>query len=194
MYKISRNILYIDAANLIMSARTFGIKYDTYSLFKYLKDRYRISRCVYFTAKISSLNQDYEFIQSLGVEIVFKEIYKENNKSKANCDVEISNRITEDVLKNAVDNVFLLSGGGDFLSLLNYVQKHQKNVTCISLSRKNTSKVLKKRRDFNISFIEEYRLKGKGPVGHVASTGVLFFSSNISNSQNLSNDNLLTNS
>ncbi len=169
----SRNSLYIDAANLIMTCRDLGIVYDLQFLLQYLKDRYRIKQCVYFTAKLQNLRQDYDLLQKMGVETVFKKIYFEGNKIKANCDVQIANRITQDVLENKIDNVFLLSGDGDFASLLDFVKEKNKQAYSIGVVSNKTSKLLKEKRKFNVTFLEEF-LKRKGPTGHVASAGVLF--------------------
>lgn len=183
----NKNILYIDAANLIMTCRDLKLQYDIKFLLKYLKDRYRLTHCIYFTAKLTSLTQDYELLQSLGIEVVFKKIYYEGDRAKANCDVQIANRITADVLGDEVDKVFLLSGDGDFAALLDYVKDKNKVAHVIGVTKYKTSKLLKEKRKFNVSFIDEF-LQRKGPVGHVASTGVLFDNVSIPASQNLSSN------
>ena len=162
-------------------------KYDLRFLLQYLKDRYRLNNCVYFTARLASLEQDYALLVGLGVEIVFKKIYYDGTKIKANCDVQITNRITVDVLEERVDNVFLLTGDGDFAAMLDFVQARNKGAYCVGITKSKTSKLLKEKRKFNVSFLEEF-LQRKGPAGHVASAGVLFDNSSITSLVDLSMD------
>jgi uncharacterized LabA/DUF88 family protein len=168
-----------------MTCRDLGIVYDVRFLLQYLKDRHRLSQCIYFTARIASLEQDYSLLASLGVEVVLKKIHYDGNKIKANCDVQITNRITIDVLENKAENIFLLSGDGDFSTLLDFVKERNKGAFSVGITKNKTSKMLKEKRKFNVTFVEEF-LQRKGPVGHVASTGVLFDNESITSTENLS--------
>jgi hypothetical protein len=94
--------VYIDAANLILTAKGFDLAYDIEHLLTYLVHKYRATSCVYFTGKVSSLDSDYKLIAALGAEIVYKEIYSEHAKTKANCDVEIAHRVTRDIERKEV--------------------------------------------------------------------------------------------
>jgi uncharacterized LabA/DUF88 family protein len=137
--------VYIDAANLILSARTHGIEYDIAILCEYLRYRYSATSCVYFTGRISALQADYSRIAKLGMEIVFKEIYSEHAKTKANCDVEIAHRITRDIERKKVDGIVLVSGDGDFAGLLDYIRDSGIETHLFAIHRKDTSRLLRMR-------------------------------------------------
>ncbi len=184
-----RTTLYIDAANLIKaSQKHIKQNYDIFELLVYLKDRYRINNCIYFTGNIKSLTTDYELLKSFGVEIVFKKIYFEGGKTKANCDVEISHRITKDVENNLIDNIVLLSGDGDFAALLDYANERLEKVQLFSVIKYNTSKLLRSRRYLNVTYLNDLidSIKRKGPTGHVVQAGRLFDAYSVANTEKLS--------
>lgn len=97
MKDFSTNILYVDAANLIMSSKNFVDGYNVVDLLIHLQEKYHIQKCVYFTSRFLDFKQEYSSLEQIGVEIVYKEKYIENSKLKANCDVEISHRMTFDL-------------------------------------------------------------------------------------------------
>lgn len=185
-----RNTIYIDAANLILGSKNFiPTTYDIFYLLVYLKDKYRAQRCVYFTGKFNEYEIDYEFLRVLGVEIVFKKLYRQDEKTKANCDVEISHRITLDIKDDLVDKVILVSGDGDFAPLLDYVISNKKEANLFAISRKSTAYILAQRKFLKMVYLEDIvnlLIKGKGPAGHVVPEGKLFIKSSITPPQNLS--------
>jgi uncharacterized LabA/DUF88 family protein len=177
-----KNILYIDAANLIKSSAEFlDFQYHMYDLLVYLRDKYRITKVIYFTGRVGESESDYNYLVSAGVEIVFKHVYTQNGKTKANCDVEIAHRITADIKDEVTDNLVLLSGDGDFSSLLDYAKENLKRVNVFSVSRKNTSQMLIMKRYLQIVYLEDLKEKfkagmekRKGPAGLVVPEGRLF--------------------
>jgi uncharacterized LabA/DUF88 family protein len=192
----SRTAVYIDAANLILSSRTHGIEYDVIRLLTYCKDKYKATHCVYFTARIRSLEADYELLESLGVEIVYKKLYREDGVNKGNCDVEIANRITHDVCTGYVESVVLMSGDGDFAALVDYACQYVKSVRLFAIHRKRTSFLLWQRKYLRIIYLSdiiERVEKGKGPAGHERPEGKLFSSDSISVSQNKSTSGVVDN-
>lgn len=137
--------IYIDAANIILSARDQGLDFNMIKLVLYLKEKYRADRIIYFTARFDAHEQLYLDLYKNEVEIVFKQSYRENNKLKANCDVEIAHRITLDVENNNIQAIILTSGDGDFASLLDYAKSKLEMVRCFCVHPKNTSMMLKER-------------------------------------------------
>ncbi len=97
--------IYIDAANIILSARDQGLNFDMVELIIYLKNKYRADKIIYFTARFEEHEQLYVGLYENDVEIVFKQSYREKNKIKANCDVEIAHKITLDIEKNKVQAI-----------------------------------------------------------------------------------------
>jgi uncharacterized LabA/DUF88 family protein len=95
-------------------------------------------------------------LESAGVELVFKEIYNENNKQKANCDVEISHRITHDIDFNIVEKVILCSGDGDFAHILDFAHAKKLEVKVIATDTQSCSRVIKRRDFTKVSFVTDF--------------------------------------
>ena len=85
--------------------------------------------------------------------MVFKEIYNEKNKTKANCDVEISHRITRDLDFLLVDKVVLFSGDGDFVHVLDYARNLKKEVKVVASTPLSCSIVIKRRWYLKVSYL-----------------------------------------
>jgi uncharacterized LabA/DUF88 family protein len=176
--------VYIDAANLIMGARMFDVPYDIAFLLEYFTFKYSATSCVYFTGRIPALAEDYKKITDLGVEIIFKELYSENAKTKANCDVEIAHRITRDIERGEVDAVVLVSGDGDFASLLDYAATKLSTIRLFAIHRKSTSRLLRSRDYLKLIYLtsvanwmQERKRKGSSELN--VSAELLFVNSSI---------------
>jgi uncharacterized LabA/DUF88 family protein len=116
----NKTVVYIDAANIILSAKNIELDLNIFKLIKKIKDKYRSEKIIYFTGKFPSMKDFFVELKKIDVDIVFKEIYNENNKQKANCDVEISHKFTYDIDHGLVNNVILCSGDGDFAHILDF--------------------------------------------------------------------------
>ncbi len=188
--KSKRVTLYIDAANLILSAKSMNIGFEIFELLSVLKYKYNVKKCVYFTGKILALSTDYELLEKMGVEIIFKKIYDDFGKTKANCDVEISHRITVDVLNKLVDEVVLISGDGDFYSLLEFVEREKVDVKLLGVYPHTTSKLYRNGNKFSLSFVSELvkniSVKRKGLIGLGVPTSLLFDKNSITQVESLS--------
>jgi uncharacterized LabA/DUF88 family protein len=147
--------IYIDAANIILSARDQGMDFDMVKLVLYLNNKYKAHRILYFTARFEEHKELYVDLGKNNVEIVFKQSYRENNKTKANCDVEIAHRITLDIENNNVQGVIIASGDGDFASLLDYAKLKLEIVRCFSAHPKNTSVMLKEKDYLEIIYMSQ---------------------------------------
>ena len=107
-------------------------------------------------------------LKEVGVEMIFKEIYNEENKAKANCDVEIAHRMTSDILLNQVQKIVLLSGDGDFAYLCDYAQAKNLEIKVMAIDPVSCSRVIKKRQFTRISYLVELGhliRKEKPPAG-----------------------------
>ena len=181
----NKNVLYIDAANLMITAKEFRLEYDLFQLLLYFKDKYRINKCYYFSGNFSKQKKDFDLLQKYGVDLILKEVYFDNGKTKANCDVEISHQITFDVENNLVEKVILISGDGDFCSLLKYVQGKNINTKLFAIHPKSTSYLYKRNHgEFDLTYLSQIisrvSIKRKDLAEHVASERLLFDNSNIS--------------
>lgn len=138
---------------MILSAKNLKFDLDLLKLIQHLKDVYRPEKIIYFSADFSFMKEEFLDLENLGVEMIYKKIYSENNKTKANCDVEISSLITNDVDFNNVDKVILLSGDGDFAYILDFVNKQNKGIQVVAFDPVSCSRVLKWRGFAKISYL-----------------------------------------
>ena len=137
--------VYIDAANIILSAKDIGFDLDLSLLFQYLYDKYRYCKIIFFIGDVEYLTSVEKIIINHGVELVVKQTVREGGKIKANCDVELTNRVSVDVERNIVQRIILMSGDGDFVALTDYARDMGKCVICIPVNPKNTSIFIKHR-------------------------------------------------
>ncbi len=91
------------------------------------------------------------------IELIVKQTVKEGGKIKANCDVELSNRLTIDVERKIVHKIVLLSGDGDFVALTDYAKDMGIKVSCVAVSPLNTSIFIKQRSYLNLMYLLQVR-------------------------------------
>lgn len=149
--------IYIDSSNIILSSLDIGFEIDFEKLFIYLKDRFRTEEIFYFTPNLKKIAQEIETLKIIGYKIVLKEIYYENNKTKGNCDVEISHYITKHIENNEVDTLVLLSGDGDFSFLIDYALNKNISVYLMPSNLKSSSKILRIKKKSKIVFLDSLR-------------------------------------
>jgi uncharacterized LabA/DUF88 family protein len=136
-----------------LSAKDIGFELDLDLLFNYLYDKYRDCKIIFFIGDVLYLESIIDIILKHQVELVIKQTTKEGGKIKANCDVELTNRISIDVERNLVNIVVLMSGDGDFVALTDYARDMGKCVKCISVAPKNTSIFIKQRMYLRLMYL-----------------------------------------
>lgn len=126
----------------------------------YFTEKYKGSRIKYFTGYFKSDDILYNEIIALGCEIDYKKIYNQAFKIKANCDVEISHAITKDLLLDQkLTDIVLVSGDGDFNSLIDFSINLNKKVTVYSADPKSCSKIFKNRDDIKLTYLIDMKEK-----------------------------------
>lgn len=132
----SRIALFIDGANLYATAKTLGFDIDYKRLLKEFQDRGALLRAFYYTAVIE--NEEFSSIRPLvdwldynGYTVVkaTKEFIDSSGrrKIKANMDIELAVDAME--LAGKIDEMILVSGDGDFRSLVEAMQRRGVRVT-----------------------------------------------------------------
>ena len=149
--------VYIDAANVILSAQNIDFDLDLGLLFQYIYDKYRCCKIIFFIGNVEYLKIIEHVIIEHGVELIIKQTVREGGKIKANCDVELTNRVSVDVERNIVQRVIIMSGDGDFVALTDYARDMGKSVLCISVNPKNTSIFIKQRSYLRIMYLIQIR-------------------------------------
>jgi uncharacterized LabA/DUF88 family protein len=149
--------IYTDAANIILSARSIDFDLDLDLLFQYLYDKFRNCKIVFFIGDVTYLESIRDILTKHEVELVIKQTAREGGKIKANCDVELTNRVSVDVERNLVQKVVLMSGDGDFVALTDYVRDMGKEVSCISVAPKNTAIFIKQRAYLRLMYLVQIK-------------------------------------
>lgn len=135
----SRIALFIDGANLYATAKTLGFDIDYKRLLKEFQDRGTLLRAFYYTAVIE--NQEFSLIRPLvdwldyngyTVTKATKEFIDSSGrrKIKANMDIELAVDAME--LAGKIDEMILVSGDGDFRSLVEAMQRRGVRLTVVS--------------------------------------------------------------
>jgi uncharacterized LabA/DUF88 family protein len=160
-----KTVVYIDAANIILSAQNRNFNIDIPKVIQHIKDVYRTNHIIYFTGNFKSKHKEFSSLRSVGVELVLKEIYNESAKVKANCDVEIAHRVTSDILLDTIHKIVVLSGDGDFVHLYDFARRKNSTVKVIAFDPKSCSRMIKKRAFTKVSYLIElgHKIEKKNP-------------------------------
>lgn len=143
--------VFIDAANLELSAKDRGWKVDYKKLYKWLQALGKITYIGFFTVRFENRKHDnfLVFLKKTGYKLVTKplKLIKDKKKGhlrKANFDVEIAVEAMERI--EDFDTLILFSGDSDFDYLLKEVKAKGKKTVVISM-KYHVAKELIKRTD-----------------------------------------------
>lgn len=145
MSKTKRRIktyAFVDASNIIYGARAEGWFIDQKKLITYLKNKFSVSKAFFYFGKDPKNKKQEKFLNNLkrfGFILRVKEVKRYKQKTKANCDVDL----TIDVLLqiNKYKRAIILSGDGDFLPLYQYLDKNKKKIIIISSPQRTAREV-----------------------------------------------------
>jgi uncharacterized LabA/DUF88 family protein len=133
---------FIDNQNLNATIQNLGWKIDWRKFRKFLRDRYQVSQAFMFIGYVPEFEDMYEYLHDAGFNIVLKQTYdmtkprSEEEKTeeekaaekerhiKGNVDTELVLWAMKE-LKN-YDKAVLVSGDGDFYSLVEYLEEQGK--------------------------------------------------------------------
>lgn len=139
---LSRTYAFVDASNIIYGAREEGWHIDLKKLRQYLKEKFKVSKAFFYYGRDSKNEKKERFLKKLegfGYILRVKEIKRFAEKSKANCDVDL----TMDVLLKLKEykKAIILSGDGDFAPLLEYIKSQKRTVVVISSPRRTAREI-----------------------------------------------------
>lgn len=135
-YKISKVYYY---AGVELSGYKYSVindkEIDLHKLLNYLKNKNK-------TAEIQKV-KFYLKLKEFGFNLVLKpvKIYKSNGKveKKANCDVDLTFHLMK--FKDKYKNVLILSGDGDFVIVLKYLQSIGKKVQVLARAERTAREI-----------------------------------------------------
>lgn len=119
------NYAFIDSQNLYLSILRQGWKLDFRRFRIFLKDKYRVNKAFLFLGYVSENKVMYERFRRDGYILVFKPVLK------GVCNVVRGNIDADLVLKTMIeypnfDKAVVVSGDGDFYSLIKYLYEKDK--------------------------------------------------------------------
>ena len=166
--------LFIDGANLYATAKTLGFDIDYKRLLREFQSRGYLLRAFYYTAVIE--DQEYSSIRPLidwldynGYTVITKatkEFVDQSGrrKVKGNMDIELAVYAME--IAPHVDHIVLLSGDGDFRSLVEAIQRKGVRVTVVSTISTQPPMVadeLRRQADIFLDIVELQSKIGRDP-------------------------------
>lgn len=138
--KKRNNYAFIDNQNLNVTVQNLGWKIDWRKFRKFLQDKHGVTQAYMFIGYMPEHEEMYEFLHDAGYAIVLKPTYdltrpqpevngeklKEDEKRhiKGNVDVELVLWAMREI--NKYQKAILVSGDGDFYSLVEYLESRGK--------------------------------------------------------------------
>ena len=150
------NFAYIDGANLYKGVAGDGWKLDYRRFRVWLEEKYGVKRAYLFIGLVAKHKDLYTRLQEQGFTLVFKETTRDGEGNvKGNCDADLVLRAVVDVYEQNCDKAIIVSGDGDYASLVVFLSEKRKLVSILS-PNKHCS-ILLKRTNVAIGYLMDYR-------------------------------------
>lgn len=144
-----RSVLMIDGANMYSCCRNVGIEVDYAKLLTYFSAQSYLVRSYYYTALMegtehNTLKPLVDWLGYNGYKVVTKNAKEFTSpdgerRIKGNMDIELA--VDAMSLSDTIDHFYIFSGDGDFVYLVNELQRRGRRVTVVS-SRKSNPPIL----------------------------------------------------
>ncbi len=164
-YPQEKLALFIDGANLYLTARALGFDIDYKKLLTEFSKKGILVRAYYYTAlledrEFSPLRPLVDWLDYNGYTLVTKNAREFTDaagrrKVKGNMDIEIAVDMME--IAPSIDHIVLFSGDGDFRRLVESVQRRGRRVSVVSTLRTQPAMVaddLRRQADHFIELVE----------------------------------------
>jgi uncharacterized LabA/DUF88 family protein len=154
----TNNFAFIDSQNLNLSIQQLGWKLDFYRFRKYLAEKYSVTRAFIFVGYVEDNQELYDHLAKVGYELVYKPTlaYKDGT-TKGNVDAEL---VLHTMIEwNNYDRAVIVSGDGDFYSLVEYLISADKLSKLIVPNKYNYSSLLKRFDSQYLAFVSDLRSK-----------------------------------
>lgn len=152
------NYAFIDSQNLHMSVQAQGWKLDFKRFKSYLQSRHNVSKAFLFIGYLEEQTDMYQKLREMGYTLIFKPtVTSGEGEVKGNVDVELvlQTLIEWDNYKRAV----IISGDGDFYSLVQHLQKAKKLEMLIIPNKHRYSQLYNEMPESKIRFMNNLKSK-----------------------------------
>ncbi len=147
--------IYIDGNNLYRSAKELGFKIDYRKFRGWLRQKYNPEFVYLFIGLVPERTKFYEYLQSCGYILVFKQIISVGEKIKGNCDAELVLKTTSDFYTKSFTSCILITGDGDFGCLVEFLKENKVMDTVIAPD-KNKCSFLLRNKNVEITFLNDH--------------------------------------
>lgn len=155
---------FIDQQNLYTELKKCGWSIDYVKFRVYLKEKYLVSRAYIFIGFIEGNEDMYEAFNDAGFECIFRPTSKNRGMVKGNCDSELVLHTMR--LFDMYEKAIVVSGDGDFASLVEYLIFHGKLKALIVPNRERYSGFLKRFRGHTVYVNDlKNKIQKKTPLG-----------------------------
>ena len=135
-----------------------GWKLDTRKFYRYLTDKFHVSKAFYFVGHVPQYEFLYSKLRSDGYQVVYKPTVKDGNgKPKGNVDAELVLHASA-IEYNNYDKAVFVAGDGDYYCLYKYLNERGKLFKIVIPNRKSESSLLKEFQSYKV-FLEFERSK-----------------------------------
>lgn len=120
---MNKTNIYIDGNNLYRSAKELDFDIDYKKFRGWLRQKYNANSIYLFIGLVPERVKFYEYLQSCGYILVFKQTVSVGEKIKGNCDAELVLKTVSDFYTNSFDTCILITGDGDFGCLVEFLKE-----------------------------------------------------------------------
>lgn len=135
--KAKPNYAFIDSQNLNLGIRSQGWKLDHTRFKSYLQSQFKISKAYLFIGYLEEQEDMYKMLREMGFTIIFKPTVLHGDEVKGNVDAELVLQVMADW--DQYNQAIIISGDGDFYSLVKYLLDRQKLAALIVPNRRRYS-------------------------------------------------------
>jgi uncharacterized LabA/DUF88 family protein len=158
------NIAFIDGQNLHLGTKESGWAIDHTRFRTYLLEKYAIAEAYYFLGFVSEEEQDlYDKLQKAGFILSFREHSSAlRGFKKGNVDSDIIFALMRKLVENEpFDEVFIVSGDGDYKKMVDYLVKKRKFGKMLFPNRQFASSLYKSLGSEFYDYLENADVKAK---------------------------------
>src|SRR3989344_4096038 len=158
------NAAFIDGQNLHLGTREYGWSVDHSKLRVYLRDKYKITEAYYFLGFIKETEQDlYDRLQKCGYVLSFREHSSALiGRKKGNVDSDIIFSVMKKLVeKEPVGKIFIISGDGDYIKLVDFLVRRELFGKMLFPNKKFASSLYNKLGRECFDYLEDNNIRAK---------------------------------
>jgi len=154
----NKNYAFIDGSNLYLGIRDLGWALDYKKFRDYLREKYNVEKAYLFIGNIPRYNFLYRSLQEKEYILILKPtIPNEQDELKGNVDADLVLQTMIDL--NKYEKAIIVSGDGDFYSLVRYLYSNNKLLRVVAPNKKQSSFLLRSEAREKIVFLDGFKEK-----------------------------------